>query len=435
MKLAALMVLLLVCDMWHRAAAQSLQRPASATQPTPSSPPRLAFTLPRPIQQADCDLYIKWLRLSEAQQAFLARAHGEYRKAIEEIDGARRSELIRLSIAGGAEFAMGYSPQAAALYEEFERAQSEVREHIVKAENRLFDDIESMLAEEQVIRFKHVRSMRARQRCFPLEVVFPSIRVDLAVSVYAVDPDDAALAALDEILSEYDDQVTPLVIQLAASVRSTIVERVKAVVRLKYDDHGQPIEERLPIAQQTRASVDDWIEPLLAERAGKVRKIHAANRQFMERLCAKLPADLADKLTDDVLAQMYPRIFPDLSDPKPVYELAQRLASLNSEERTWLGASWKEYRGRYDQLNQQMIDRFVQASEQTVRLERVDNPELYIQQMSRSKSARWDLNLAYIESVTAMLEPKFTPAIREAIGQCQRRVDQLRDLSEFHTIP
>lgn len=309
------------------------------------------FELPPPIGLRDLDRYGEILNLSEAQRKFVGFLFEDYAGQSGDLD--KRFVPLLLQAAQPIVEAQGQSeprlPILTALLNVRSLEQDFVSE-LEKKDDQFFTRLEVVLAEPQRPLMRRVLMHRQRARCLLKLLEIRKAHIDLSQILEDASLPPTLLADLDPLLWEYEQLSTPKFVAVEKRRRDANMTLVALDLKAQFDDFGSAL---------------DWSNPesfhrAFEARAQEIRVVHDLavaqvavadlNDEWLPRITAAMPVEIAGVLRQAYLSAAYLRVYPDRIDPKFIFESCLDSQDNNPELQRILERVWNEYRSSYQSI-------------------------------------------------------------------------------------
>jgi len=313
-------------------------------------------TLPGPISSRDLATWADQLELGDEQRQAIDPFHEEYREAFRQLrDGAIEQYLQEV----GGMMGRGFRGLDKDAIEDSLRKLNRLMTRISLLDEGLFNNIQSVLSDEQVARLPRVMQARKRERYRTGAMRMAgsanrAARVDMSDLYYGLELTPDQRQATDPLVVQYEDRLTAATEDLYKA--ST---RIFLVVVEALEDQGVSFESFAgggpPPADMMNAMRNAWTEANEKPRE-KAAAISDLNHQTLRRLTEFLPRDAASTLRDRYLGRAYPEVpRASQSDALKNFHAALRLPSLSPDLRADINAMAVQFRGSANQVVDEMI--------------------------------------------------------------------------------
>jgi Spy/CpxP family protein refolding chaperone len=313
--------------------------------------------LPGPISSHDVALWVDQLELGDEQRQAIEPFHEQYRQAFREL---REGEIEEYLQETGGMMRRGFRSLDREAVEDSLRKLDRLMSRISLLDDRLFDEVQTVLTDEQVVKLPRVMQARKRQRFRGGAVrMFGSAnraaRVDLTELFADLELTLEQRQAADPLMAQYADRLTAAT---EALYRATT--RMFLVVIESLEEQGVSFEGfgpgGPPPADVMDAMRNAWVEAARAPRE-KAAAISDLNGQTLRRVSEFLPPDPASTLRDRYLARGYPEV-PRVSEgqaPKSFYA-ALRLPGLSPRLQSDVAAMAVQFRDSANSIIDEMVE-------------------------------------------------------------------------------
>jgi Spy/CpxP family protein refolding chaperone len=313
-------------------------------------------TLPGPISSRDLATWADQLELGDEQRQAIDPFHEEYREAFRQLrDGEIEQYLQEL----GGMMGRGFRGLDKDAIEDSLRKLDRLMTRISLLDDGLFNNMQSVLSDEQVAKLPRVMQARKRERYRTGATRMGgsanrAARVDMSDLYYGLELTPDQRQATDPLVVQYEDRLTAATEDLyeAATRMFLVVVEVLEDRGVSFENFGQGGP---PPQDMMNAMRDAWTEankkPL--EKAAAISDL---NHQTLRRLTEFLPRDAASTLRDRYLGRAYPEV-PRASQSEALksFHAALRLPSLSPDLRADINATAVQFRGSANQVVDEMI--------------------------------------------------------------------------------
>ncbi len=426
---------------------QALLAPAACAQGTMGS-------VPDPISAAELDGYAKRLGLSAHQRVALEQFHEQYREAFSALrEGEIEKFLNENPLAGGTGGGRGGQggpgggrggrggQNAGAIglmlgnvdpetVKDSLRQLETINSKIKSLDNTLFDQIQSLLTEDQILLVPGVRQARERERYRTgvsrmTAFTNPGTTVDLSAMVanLTLTPDERT--NVSPLITTYESSLTTAVRKLHDSANQSTLDMVEKVAALIAANQQNAQGGGQGGGQRRGGGGGDafrqiWGEIMLKmnEKAADITEL---NRRTERSLNAVLAPPNARKLRDDFFNRAYPENRASSSVSR-AFDVAMAFEDLNDEQRAALTAMYDQFRASFDSINIEMAD-LVDANRKTQSFLNWDddNRRKYEEQLSDLRDKRNALMDSARAQAVATLGPELTEQLERRVAESRER--------------
>ncbi len=263
-------------------------------------------TLPAPISSRDIDRYAGRLDLSAEQRQALDPFHEQYRELFREL---RESDIEQYVQQVGGLWARGFRGgfDAEAIQESITR-QERILSKIRLLDEGLFDNLQSVLTEDQVVQIPRIVKARERQRYQTggtrmVGFANRASRVDLSRLYESLDLTAEEREATEPFVIQYENRLSALLKDLHAASNQVFLDVAEAMaqIRASFDD---PNADRGQFFQTMRTAMTE----AMAKPQEQAAEIGELNHASVRRINEFLSAEHAAAFRDRYLRRAYPEI-------------------------------------------------------------------------------------------------------------------------------
>ncbi|MHC4217458.1 MAG: hypothetical protein ACYSU7_03290 [Planctomycetota bacterium] len=338
---------------WTLVAAVALST-ALVTQP--ASGQGTSGTLPGPISSHDLAAWADRLELTDQQRQAIEPFHEEYR---EEFRRLRDGEIEQYLQEVGGMMGRGFRSLDREAIKDSLKKLDRLMTRISLMDDRLFDNVQSALSDEQVVELPRIMQARKRQRYNTGAMRMTgsanrAARVDLTRLYHDLELEPDQRRATDPIMVQYEDRLTAATKQLydaSTQMFLVVVDTLEAQgVSLENLGQGGP-----PPADMMNAMRTAWSEASRKPRE-KAAAISDLNSQSLVRVTEFLPPEAATTLRDRYLSRAYPEV-PRASQSQAFkgFHAALRMPALPPDLRGDLTTIAGQFRAGADQIVGEMV--------------------------------------------------------------------------------
>ncbi|MHC5023197.1 MAG: hypothetical protein ACYTGG_04715 [Planctomycetota bacterium] len=359
--------------------------------------------IPDPISIRDLDRYARRLDLSDQQRQAIDVLHSDYQLSFRGLrDGPIEEYLQEHGGSGGFRMFMGADQDAVrAAVQDLESVLGRIR----TLDNQFFDQVQAVLADEQIERLATVRRARERaryQRGMSRLAGFlnPGARVDLGAIVDELDLAPDVQAAVRPILETYERRLTTLAAKLHDDANHLPLE-----VSDRMEQAGVSVDGMRDRRQrETLFSIWQETQQELATQAAKLSDL---TRRTYRQVDPLLPDRAAARLRREYLSRAYDEAPADRGPAARLILEALALDSITDEQREVIRGHRQSYRSRIDLVVGEMLDA-IDARREISRMFRFDasespEEEKYRATMETQRERFDEINASTIATVQALL--------------------------------
>ncbi len=257
--------------------------------------------LPGPISTVELDGYAQRLRASPQQRRAMDAIHDHYKnefRALRETEIAEFLKTMRQMDEGD------LMPQRKRL-EEFMRQMDVLIRKISTLDNRLFDEIQPVLTEEQLAMMPRVRLARQRNRYDKMQVVWMGGErpVDISEIVAGMDFSDADRAVASDLLGPYESRLTADMEKMYQGSTKTITGVYDALAGLGFDEQMMQDPDQMEKVGEAMQTV--WMD-LMSKNIEQVRGVAELNDRTMRSIAAAVSPDVSRDFRNRYYRRAYP---------------------------------------------------------------------------------------------------------------------------------
>ncbi len=319
--------------------------------------PELSGWLPAAISARDLADYARWWPLEPAQVDQLRASYERYTQQFTAFTGRQRP--IMLSISRDLHTGDGIEGYTRANLQRMREATDAARITQQSSEDAFFADTASALGRDagdaglQRVRLARQRqwlnsgvySSETRQAGGRQDGMF-----DLERMLCLMRGLDLSDAAVDQILVQYEQAVTPLFkARQDAMIAYSLVEDE---LRVEWQERQVKTGEAYPDMKER--NVERGLPQLVQAAKKAADPIAELNRETVRRLEAALPTDTALRVRRTFERLSWPRVYEDRFCSEPLVAAAMKLADLTPEQRAQIEEISVEYRPTYDAICEKM---------------------------------------------------------------------------------
>lgn len=359
---------------------------------------------PRAIGPDELDHYADLLTLSEAQRAYLDAYYHDYRVRIDVLDRNEGPGLVGLANVLAAHRAP--SAEHAHAFEKWHHAENAFCDLLRQEDDRLFTALGMVVAESQQNAMRRVLLQRQRRRCVSEFFDLRKAQVDLS---RCIEPDPSTFdltPALTEVLADYDDALTPALVEADRTYRDSRLSLTMANWMSMYDDQDRALDPSAAAAQVRIQQANELYLSVNRQRGVTQTRVAAINDRFLTVLVGMLPELQSRRLLACWREQVYPRIYPDAFDPETVYQQVLAIPELRGDKRLFITSLWDSYRAKYLSVCEAMEKRNQQWHEQRAFSDNSFGWEEFEQAMAAWTRERDALTGAFMKSMRDGLPPE-----------------------------
>jgi len=320
--------------------------------------------VPDPINARDLAGYGDRLGLSAQQRQSVESLHEMYREEFRALREGDLERTLREMPGGGMGGGFGGMGGMGAMNADRKTVEKSVRDldainnRIKAVDNTFFDQMQSMLTEEQTATMQRVRMMRERARfrtgLSRMSTFMNSAsQVDLSVLVDDLDLSEQEFAQVDPLLATYESTLTAAARRLHEEGGRMTLEMLDKMKARGFDAQAMQDRERRGQMFETFRGVWSEVNATLQERAGEISTL---NRKTLRGIAPLLESSKARRLRDDFIVRGYPEANLNPGQVNRAFASALTFEDLSAEQRAAVTALRDEHFAALDRINEQFMD-------------------------------------------------------------------------------
>ncbi len=314
-------------------------------------------TLPDPISTSELQRYAIRLQLSPQQLQAAESLHDQYKREFRMLRDGEISTFLKdmRKLQGN-----GMMPSRDTM-EEFLDRMDKLFKKIELLDNRLFDQLQSILTDEQLAIMPRVRKARQRNRYGePQMMAFAGARpADISELILDLDLTAEEQAAVDPIAITYESRLTTQMEKLYEATSTTYKDIFEAL-----ETHGfneESLRENPEKAMEMMETMRTVMEEIARKAIDLANGIHQLNATTYPRVRAVISAPQAARLRSAYLHRSYAEIAHTLDWDLSVYDAGREDEQLTEQQRSDLTALRAQADQKLDRLateGMKMMDEF-----------------------------------------------------------------------------
>jgi len=296
------------------------------------------------LRQQDVDRWVRMLNASEAQSQFMqlhynqfVKSHNEYMDSQLKAYIAQSSALVSASTSGGYDDA--YVDEMRSLRSTSMR----ICRELAQLEHDFIDALKPILTDDQRDQLEILRLEGTRRsfRTFSNHVRWADVELRQMWGATDIDVDFAIEATVQEILAEYESQLTSLVQVQAQAHSDRPIQIIPLLIRYRsgmVSDSGFTASYRRIHGRFLNAGL----------------AIRALTETTLEQLQQTLPPSAAQALARQVKQHVYPELYPDPTKLHQLFEAVLGAEDLKAQWLNYLEPMLADYQDRYAQICDRM---------------------------------------------------------------------------------
>lgn len=314
-------------------------------------------TFPDPISTRELEKYAAKLTMSTQQQQGIGLPHDEYLESFRALrEGPIEEYLHEYGAGSGFNFFSGDADLKK--LEKGVKKRNELMDRIRTLDNRFFDQVQTVLTEDQIAGMTRVKQARERLRYrsgFSRMSMFssPGVRVDLSELVGELDLTVQILEIVDPIVAQYERNLTAELRNLYKGASTMQLDLQK---RLQEQGFEPPTRggdrrqrgQRFQIIQESFRAMNERIAELSAE-------IHKLNRRSARQFARLLPPKAARDLKMRYYDLAYPAIPVGRGGAGRRLDEIERMKDIPDDQREQIASLETAFLTSLDSLVKQMV--------------------------------------------------------------------------------
>lgn len=307
-------------------------------------------TLPNPMTTQELDGYAKRLKLSPQQRQALQTLHDEYKR---EFRALREGEIAQFMKDMHALQGSGAMPERDAI-NSFLKKMDHLSNRIAAIDNRMLDQMQPLLTDEQLALMPRIKLARQRERYRGQQVMMMSGSplVDLSELMLEIQPTPEAAQAADAVLGPYESKLTTGMSRQMTATTHMIADLYDALAQMGFDEESFKDPET---AQKMGEAMQAAWRDLGRKVTENAAELNALNQRTYRSLAAVLPPDAARSLRDRFYEQAYPEARFVWGMEQATFTRALELDSLAPEQRAAVESTRDDWQRKIDSLTDQAV--------------------------------------------------------------------------------
>lgn len=312
-------------------------------------------TLPDPISTPELDRYAELLDLSDQQRQAIEPMHSRY---LEQFSRLRSDEVEEFLEEFRGVRRQLFQPSGFETVDRVTRDHRRLMSRIASLDESLFNQIQTVLSDEQTVLLPRARMARERERYRSDAVRFatsrnPGVRVDLSELTREVELASADRQAVDPVLARYERQLTGELKQMF-DVASGMFEEVTR--RMAEAGAGPPDPENPGSMRETfRAFEQAWRE-VNAEVLDEASDVSELNHSTVRAMAPLLSENGARTLRHRYYRRAYGTVAREAGRAERRISTALEMTELTDEQRSAVNDLRRAYDTQFVQMMEQAVD-------------------------------------------------------------------------------
>lgn len=309
-------------------------------------------TLPDPINARDMTGYAERLQLSPQQRQAIDAFHEQYKREFRALREGEIADFLKsMRDLNGA----GMMPKRDVV-EKFLKKMELLNRKIGQVDDRLFDQMQTVLTPEQLAMMPRVRQVRQRDRYMAQQMMAfggQGTNVDLSQMLYEMDLAAADRVAVDPAMIGYEGKLTQLMGKLYESATKMMMDMFDAMEKMGFTE--QSMEDPETAQKMGEAMQNLWAD-LTRKSMEMANDINQLNRKSSKSIAALLPPATGRALIHKYWQKAFPEAGLSTSFTDRAFDAALKIKELTDEQRQAIIALQESSGHRLDQQAEQYID-------------------------------------------------------------------------------
>lgn len=310
-------------------------------------------SLPDPISSRDLDQYAERLALSDQQLLAIAEHHGRYLEDFRELRDRDIQRLLDDVQVLTRDFDFSQRRQV----EQAVRTLNRIMQQIRTLDERLFDEMQNVLTDEQAAKLPRVRLQRERLRYSGemtrgVDFLNPAVRVDLSAILQNMDLAPDVMELTDPILEVYERRLTMAARKLFDTTTTMILDALKQLEEMGFTQ-GSPQDPRMAL-RLFEAFQQIWGD-LSADLLKEAGEISALQLSTYRSLASVLPIEVQRDLRSRYYGRAYPEAASVGRRAERQFAAALRLEELSQRQIDDIEAMAESHWQAQDRIANQIV--------------------------------------------------------------------------------
>lgn len=290
-------------------------------------------TLPDPISTHELKGYADRLKLSEPQRQAAHAIHDQYKQ---EFRALRQGEIA--NFLKDMRAVSGSNLPKRETLEAFLKKMDLLTGKIAAMDNRMFDQMQAVMTEDQLAQMPRVRMARQRARYTSNQMMMISgrIPVDLSEIFFELDALAEQQQAVDPVLSPYESKLTSALSKLHDATSNTIMKMFEALEAAGFNEESMSNPE-------TAEKMGELMQQIWRDTTGKAMEAGEAvadlNRRTYKSILPMLSSESVRPFRNAYYRRAYPGVAFALNESTTYHDAALKLEGVSDQQREALNAS------------------------------------------------------------------------------------------------
>lgn len=317
--------------------------------------------LPTRISQRDLTMYLALLSLDEDQQAIIKELYNTYAEAFGQLEQEQIKEVNDLRMEMWRYDEDGVRATTPADIDNVYAKRRLVIDAIAAVDQSFFEDVQLLISDENALkRLQRVQLLRSRQNYLRTTSANnygwgnsdSESRIDIIELLSRQQLDQNALANIEPVLAQYEEQAMPLMKQRFETAMD--VQRTQEIWGLRWQEMQSKGVDDASSAKLI-AEYQESIASTQKKIADVDRKVSELNSTIFEKVVAGLPTDKTGDVRDAYQRLAFPSVYKDSGAMKKKINKSIDLNDLTAEQQASLVDLRAEYQPAYTEVSDRML--------------------------------------------------------------------------------
>lgn len=306
--------------------------------------------LPGPISTQELDGYAQRLALSPQQRRALDAIHDQYKQEFRVLRDGEIAAFLKTM----REMDSGGSMPPRKKVEDFLQQMDALSRKIAALDNRLFDQLQNSLTEEQLLMMPRARMARQRDRMDSMQLMWMGGErpMDISALAFGLELSAADRAAADVVLSPYETRLTGDMEKLYASSHKTILGMYESLEKAGITEES--LQDPAQAEKLAQAMQQVWMD-MMTRNQEMTAAIAELNDRTQRSIVATLSPDAARQFRNRYHARAYPEAAFALYPHDYVFAPALKREDLTAEQREAVTTIRDEMQRKLDAMLDQTV--------------------------------------------------------------------------------
>ena len=370
--------------------------------------------LPDPITTRELEDFAMRLRLSSQQRKAVEDLHDQYKREFRELRETEIADFMKsmMNMQGG-------MPTRQTVEEMIDRM-TKIRKQIELVDSRLFDRMQPMLIDEQLIMLPRVRLARERTRLASQQMMWLAggAPPDLSAMVFELDLTPEQMQVIDPTLAGYESRLTATMVKMQDATSKMFLAMMDAMESAGITQ--ETVEDSDPeVAAKVEEAMQQIFESVTTEIMTLSSDLAQQNRRTCRSLMSMLPQEQGRSLRD----ALYRRAYVEARFALPndtMFPAALKLDDLTDEQRDMLRAAQQQFYSSMDQLLERIVDYLDEFNRSGSPFDFArEHWEEKNKKLEESRARATEIRAAAVQDVTNILGAELTKKIQPHIAAMQ----------------